>query len=56
MVDLQVATMTGANATLEELTIEEFRSSLRGRLIQPGDADYEQSRKVWNANIDKYRN
>lgn len=35
MVDLQVATMTGANATLEELTIEEFRSSLRGRLIQP---------------------
>ena len=54
MVDLQVATTTGANATLDEATIEEFSSGLRGPLIQPGDDDYEEARKVWNANIDKH--
>lgn len=54
MVDLQVATMTGVHTTLDDATIEEFRSGLRGQLIQPGDNDYEEARKVWNANIDKH--
>jgi len=34
--------------------IQEFASSLRGRLIRPGDADYETARKVYNGMIDRH--
>jgi FAD/FMN-containing dehydrogenase len=33
--------------------IDEFASSLRGRLIRPGDADYDSARMVYNAMIDR---
>jgi FAD/FMN-containing dehydrogenase len=39
---------------LEEATVEQFKASLRGELIQPGDPDYEKARKVYNAMIDKH--
>jgi len=38
---------------LAEQTINEFRTHLRGELIQPGDATYDEARKVYNAMIDK---
>ena len=53
MVDLQMATLTGEGTVVSEEKIEEFRISLRGDLIQPGDADYDQARTVWNAMIDR---
>ena len=34
--------------------IEELRASLRGPLLCPGHADYEEARKVWNASIDRH--
>lgn len=34
--------------------IEELQSTFRGRLIQPGDPDYDQERQVWNGYIDKH--
>jgi FAD/FMN-containing dehydrogenase len=37
----------------DEATVERFKASLRGELIQPGDSDYEEARKVYNAMIDK---
>jgi FAD/FMN-containing dehydrogenase len=33
--------------------METFRQTLRGPLIAPGDADYDEARQVWNANIDR---
>ncbi|MFD3003329.1 FAD-binding oxidoreductase [Pontibacter toksunensis] len=40
----------------EETTLSRFKTSLRGRLIEPSDADYETSRKVYNGMIDKHPN
>jgi hypothetical protein len=33
--------------------IEKFKVGLRGALVQPGEADYDDARKVWNGSIDK---
>ena len=38
---------------LDAQTIASFAQSLRGNLIQPGDASYEEARKLYNAMIDK---
>jgi FAD/FMN-containing dehydrogenase len=35
------------------VTLDEFKTSLRGELIQPGDEQYETARKVYNAMIDR---
>ncbi len=53
MVDLQVITNTGANTLLAEATVEAFRASLRGPLLQPDDAGYDDARMVWNGMIDR---
>ena len=38
---------------LDEATVEQFKTSLRGELIQPGDPSYNEARQVYNAMIDK---
>ncbi|HEX5155934.1 MAG TPA: FAD-binding oxidoreductase [Ktedonobacterales bacterium] len=38
---------------LDNATVEGFRAQLRGKLILPGDAAYEEARKVYNGMIDK---
>ena len=35
------------------MDIREFRSTLRGPLLQPGDAGYDAARQVWNGAIDR---
>jgi hypothetical protein len=40
--------------TLEDTVVQELASHLRGTLIRPGDAGYEQSRAVYNGMIDKH--
>ena len=38
---------------LSATAIEEFRTRLRGNLLQPGDATYDAARKIWNEMVDK---
>lgn len=40
-------------ATLDEAVIEAFKASLRGDLIRPGDAAYDDARKIYNGMIDR---
>lgn len=39
---------------LDQDTIDNFRQSLRGRLLTPGDDGYDAARQVWNAMIDRH--
>jgi FAD/FMN-containing dehydrogenase len=39
--------------TMRSDVIDDFKSKLRGRLIQPDDPDYDEARKIWNAMIDR---
>jgi FAD/FMN-containing dehydrogenase len=38
---------------LADADVEQFAGALRGRLIRPGDTDYDEARSVYNAMIDK---
>ena len=38
---------------LDEATIQELRTGLRGALLRPGDDGYETARQVWNGMIDR---
>ena len=53
MTDLRITTTRGTDMVLDEATVQGFQTSLRGALLRPGDADYDEARKVWNANVDK---
>ena len=41
-------------STIELSTITEFRARLRGKLLLPGDEEYNSARRVWNGLIDRY--
>jgi FAD/FMN-containing dehydrogenase len=44
---------TQRTASLDSDTIEQFRSTLRGALILPGNDGYDAARTIWNGMIDK---
>src|SRR5215217_7413612 len=54
MAELQIVTLTGADAALGETVVERFGSGLRGELLRPGHTAYDEARKVWNGLIDKH--
>jgi FAD/FMN-containing dehydrogenase len=53
MADLRIVTLTGADSALGEAVVEQFGSGLRGELLRPGDARYEEARLLWSGMIDK---
>jgi FAD/FMN-containing dehydrogenase len=38
---------------LDEVALSELEGSFRGILVRPGDASYDEDRKVWNGSIDR---
>ena len=53
MADLKVTTTTGADTVLKDAVVAELRESLRGELLYPSDAGYNEARSIWNAMFDK---
>ena len=51
---MAVASPTATSPPLQAEAIAEFRGRLRGSLLTPDDADYEEARKVRNGMIDRY--
>jgi len=50
---VSIATRNGRVETLEESVVEAFRAGLRGELVAPGDAGYDEARALWNGMIDR---
>src|SRR5262245_20650156 len=46
----KVAVMT---RSMRHGAVAAFREQLRGRLVSPSDAGYDQARRVWNGRIDR---
>jgi FAD/FMN-containing dehydrogenase len=53
MRELRVTTTQGTDIGLEDTVIEAFQASLRGELLRPGDAGYEDARQIHNGMIDR---
>ena len=53
MADLKIATLSGDYTVISEAAVEDFRASLHGESLRPGDEAYDGARRVWNAMIDK---
>ena len=53
MEDIQATTVAGAATVLPGTAVDELRGKLQGALLRDGDAEYDSSRAVWNALIDR---
>jgi FAD/FMN-containing dehydrogenase len=52
--DIEAVTGDGAGVTLKRAAVQELGDSLRGNLLLPGHAAYDNARRVLNASISKY--
>ena len=53
MADLNIATLSGDYTAIREAELEDFRGSLHGPSLLPGDDGYDDARQLWNAMVDK---
>ena len=53
MADIRVTTTTGGAGAIAEAAVEEFKSKLRGGLLQSGDEGYDDARAIFNGMIDR---
>src|SRR6266568_2131030 len=54
MTELHVTTTSGTSLVLDAATVQGFKTSLRGPLLHPRDAGYDDARTVWNGMIDRH--
>ena len=50
---MKAKTMEGRDIDLQQETINNLKARLRGEVLIPGDAGYDESRTVWNAMIER---
>jgi FAD/FMN-containing dehydrogenase len=50
----ELRTRDGQATTVSDYAITALAAVLRGRLVQPSDADYDDARAVWNGMVDKH--
>ena len=53
MKDLKAITITGTDTVLNETVVAALRGRLRGELLCPDEAGYDEARSLWNAMFDK---
>ena len=53
MSELRVTTTQGTETALEKTAVEDFQASLRGALLRPGEAGYDEARSIHNGMIDR---
>jgi FAD/FMN-containing dehydrogenase len=51
--DIEAVTRSGGDVTIPKAALKDLQKSLRGVLLLPGNAQYDDARKVWNGMIDK---
>ncbi|HUG60196.1 MAG TPA: FAD-binding oxidoreductase [Methylomirabilota bacterium] len=49
----ETSLLNRSGTAVPEETISAFAEQVRGKLIRPGDGDYEEARRIWNALVDK---
>jgi len=50
---LQFSTLNGGSVTLDAQALDELRGQIRGQILAPGEAEYDEVRQIWNAMIDR---
>jgi hypothetical protein len=50
---MKVKTMDGPEIEITQENLDNFKMRLRGRLLESGDPDYDENRKVWNNMFDR---
>jgi FAD/FMN-containing dehydrogenase len=53
MSSIKIQGSDGNSKSIDSARIEGLRAALRGPLLRPGDAGYDESRTIWNAMIDR---
>jgi len=53
MSSIDIKGSDGNSKSIDTARIETLRGALRGSLLRPGDAGYDESRTIWNAMIDR---
>ncbi|HSF30402.1 MAG TPA: FAD-linked oxidase, partial [Candidatus Tectomicrobia bacterium] len=53
MTELLITTREGTRAGIPSGSLEKYADRLRGELISAGHQAYDQTRRVWNGNIDR---
>src|SRR3954467_1861819 len=53
MIAQEAVPTSGEAIRLDDSAVESLRASLRGELLCPGDAGYEEARQIWNGMINR---